>query len=229
MSDPRPLALRSALTRGRRRLFVAVAACGLVGLVAASVSNLRRVTLRCVDGHLVAHRGRALPFGDVPLDLRRYPPIRVPDERCETQTLSSIKELERKWVALTVSRLDAALAEGNRDELESAALWMELLDPARRDELVLDRQRAVLLQLIEADLEQATAALGRVRARLEASRKAGVDPSILQPLEARLAELEGGPAEPAARNEKGRAEASLAPARPSPSAQPLESRSARAL
>lgn len=171
-------------------------ACGAVALVTSSVANFRRVSLRCIDGDLVAHRGRPLPFGEELMDQERYPPIAVEDEHCLDVTLGSVRELERRYVDWTVSRVDEAMIAADPDALESAEAWMERVSSERSNEQLRERRRSILVELVERDLREADASLERARSRLQEAKDAGVDDEVLRALQDRLDALTGGPQEP---------------------------------
>lgn len=164
--------------------------CAAVGLVAASIANRQRVSLKCIEGQLVAYRGRPLPAGEQPLDPDRFPPIQADEVACRDQPFSSIEELEARYLAFTVSQIDEAIASAKASELESAANTVDRFgDRPELEEFMGKRRRAVLVSLLESDLDEASALLGRIRTRLRAAKAAGVSPTVLRALETQLEQM----------------------------------------
>jgi hypothetical protein len=174
----------------RRRLVGAASVCAVVGLVAASVANRQRIALRCIDGQLIAYRGRPLPAGEKPLDPDRFPPLPAKDLACRDQPFSSIEELEARYLTITLSQVDDAIASAQSEQLESAANTVDRLgDRPELEEFMGKRRRAVLVSLLESDLDEAAAVLGRLRTRLRAAKAAGVSPTVVRALESQLEQM----------------------------------------
>jgi hypothetical protein len=177
---------------GERRIrLLALAAGALVlALVASSVANAGRASLRCVDGQLVAYRGSLLPVGEEPLDDPTLPPLPVPAAACEDEELPGLAELRARHRELTRGRVGDALRSEDRVAIESTVEALDAMaDPAAADdgtESVLRDRRELLESAVEAKVEDARAAHRDALRWIERARQAGVDPARLRAAERTL-------------------------------------------
>ena len=235
MSDDSPVLRFDAGTRGsgqlaerRVRLLLLAGGALVLALVASSVANAGRASLRCVDGQLVAHGGSLLPVGEEPLDDPTLPPVPVPAAACEDEELPGLAELRARHRELTRGRVDEAIRSDDRVAIESTVEALDaMVDPAVAgdgSEDVLRDRRDLLGSIVDAKVEDARAAHQDALHWIERARQAGVDPARVRAAERALG-LTALP-EPALRKSaEPLAEAQAEPNDPSP----LEPNTPRAL
>lgn len=211
MSDDSPVLRFDAGTRGsgqlaerRVRLLLLAGGALVLALVASSVANAGRVSLRCVDGQLVAYGGSLLPVGEEPLDDPTLPPVPVPAAACEDEELSGLAELRARHRELTRGRVDEAIRSDDRVAIESTVEALDAMaDPAvagEDSEDVLRDRRDLLGSILDAKVEDARAAHQDALRWIERARQAGVDPAHLRAAERALgldSLSEAAPREPA--------------------------------
>jgi hypothetical protein len=218
------------LAERRIRLLVLAGGALLLALVASSVANAGRVSLRCVDGQLVAYHGSLLPVGEEPLDDPTLPPVPVPAAACEDEELSGLAELRARHLELTRGRVDEAIRSDDRVAIESTVEALDAMaDPAAGGdgrEAVLRNRRDLLGTIVDAKVEDARAAHQDALRWIERARQAGVDPARLRAAERALGLPESTTTEPEA------PPAELAEAMPGPVPHepiPVEPRTPRSL
>jgi hypothetical protein len=187
----------------------------VLALVASSVANAGRTSLRCIDGQLVAFRGSLMPAGEEPLDDPSLPPLPVPSAACEDEELEGFDALRARHREIARSRVNEVMRSEDRLAIEST---MEALDamaePAAGDERedVLHERRELLQSIVDTKVEEARDAQQDALRWIERARQTGVDAARLRAAERSLgrpvaepepeplppdAELEPAPAEPA--------------------------------
>lgn len=196
MSEPRPTPPRfdpgaralGQLIERRGRLLVLAAGALLLALGASSVANNGRMSLRCVDGQLVAFRGVLMPAGEEPLDDPTLPPLPVPAAACEDEELESLDTLRARHRELAHGRMDEAMLSEDRMAMEST---MEALDamaetPESASDAERERKRKVLESVVDAKVEEARASQQEALRWIERAQRAGVDPARLRAAERML-------------------------------------------
>lgn len=217
------------LAERRVRLLMLAGGALVLALVASSVANAGRVSLRCVDGQLVAYHGSLLPVGEEPLDDPTLPPVPVPAAACEDEELPGLAELRTRHRELTRGRVDEAIRNDDRVAIESTVEALDaMVDPGAASddgEDVLRDRRDLLGSIVDAKVEDASAAHQEALRWIERARQAGVDPARLRAAERALGlhAIPEAPREPA----EPLAEAVPDPAPTDPS--PLEPNTPRAL
>lgn len=187
------------LAERRVRLLVLAAGALVLALVASSVANAGRVSLRCVDGQLVAYHGSLLPVGEEPLHDPSLPPVPVPTAACEDEELEGMAELRARHRELTRGRVDDAIRSEDRVAIESTVEALDAMaDPAAGDgsEDVLRDRRDLLGSIVDAKIEDARAAHQDALRWIERARQAGVDPARLRAAERALGLQAPADAEP---------------------------------
>lgn len=192
------------LAERRVRLLVLAGGALVLALVASSVANAGRVSLRCIDGQLVAHRGSLLPVGEEPLDDPTLPPVPVPSAACEDEELPGLAELRARHRELTRGRVDEAIRSDDRVAIESTVEALDaMVDPATAgdaSEDVLRDRRDLLGSIVDAKVEDARVAHQDALRWIERARQAGVDPARVRAAERALglhATPDAAPLEPA--------------------------------
>jgi hypothetical protein len=161
----------------------------VLALVASSVANAGRASLRCVDGQLLAFRGSLMPAGEEPLDDPSLPPLPVPSAACEDEELEDLAALRARHREIARSRVDEVMRSEDRLAIEST---MEALDamaePAAGDEgeEVLHERRALLQSIVDAKVQEARDAQQDALRWIERARNTGVDPAHLRAAERSL-------------------------------------------
>jgi hypothetical protein len=233
VSDPVPVprfdpgARAPGLSFERRgRLLVLAAGAMVLAVVASSVANAGRASLRCVDGQLVAHRGALMPAGEEPLDDPSLPPLSVPPGTCEDEELTGLSELRDRYREIARTRMDEAMRSEDRRAIESTMDALDaMVEPSPGgDEDVLEQRRDLLESIVDAKVEEALARQQDALRWIERARNAGVEPARLRAAERALglptAELEAPEPEHEPEPE---------PAAPSPTAAPHEPATPRSL
>lgn len=178
------------LAERRVRLLMLAAGALVLALVASSIANASRASLRCVDGQLVAYRGSLMPVGEEPLDDPTLPPVPVPAAACEDEELPGLAELRTRHRELTRGRVDDALRSDDRVAIESTVEALDAMaDPASGgdgSEDVLRDRRDLLGSIVDAKVEDARAAHQDALRWIERARQAGVDPARLRAAERAL-------------------------------------------
>ncbi len=197
--DPGARALGQLVER-RGRLLVLAAGALVLALVASSVANAGRTSLRCIDGQLVAYRGSLMPAGQEPLDDPTLPPLPVPSALCDDEDLDSLAALRARHREITRSRVDEVMRSDDRMAIESTmeALAAMAEAPEGISEGARERQRQVLHSLVDAKVEEARASQHEAVLWIERARRAGVDESHLRAAERELGVLDAEPESPAA-------------------------------
>lgn len=191
------------LAERRVRLLALVGGALVLALVASSVANAGRASLRCVDGLLVAHRGSLMPVGEEPLDDPSLPPLPVPAAACEDEELAGLPELRARYRELTRSRVDEVIRSEDRIAIESTVAALDAMaEPDGEDggedagEDVLRDRRDLLEAIVDAKIEEARAAHQDAVRWIERARQAGVDPARVRAAERALGLLDDRAAEP---------------------------------
>jgi hypothetical protein len=174
------------LAERRVRLLVLAAGALVLALVASSVANAGRASLRCVDGQLVAYGGSLMPAGEEPLDDPALPPLPVPASACEDEELAGLAELRARHREIARGRVEDVIRSEDRFAIEST---MEALDamaePGDGQDVLRDR-RALLESIVEAEVEAAREHHRDALRWIERAREAGVDPARLRAAERAL-------------------------------------------
>lgn len=211
--DPGPRG-SGQLAERRVRLLMLAGGAIVLALVASSVANAGRVSLRCIDGQLVAYRGSLLPVGEEPLEEPALPPVPVPAAACEDEELPGLTELRARHRELTRGRVDEAIRNDDRVAIESTVEALDaMVDPAAvsdDSEDVLRDRRDLLGSVVEAKVEDARAAHQEALRWIERARQAGVDPARVRAAERALG-LHASPEAPPRESAEPLAEPAPAP------------------
>jgi hypothetical protein len=182
-----PAARASGPAERRIRLLVLAGGALVLALVASSVANAGRVSLRCVDGQLVPHRGSLLPVGEEPLGDPSLPPVPVPAAACEDEELEGFAALKARHLELTRGRIDDAIRSADRVAIESTVEALDAMaDPGTGSENLLRDRRDLLGTIVDQKVEDARVAHQHALRWIERAREAGVDPARLRAAERAL-------------------------------------------
>ncbi|MEX1368812.1 MAG: hypothetical protein AB1Z98_37135 [Nannocystaceae bacterium] len=178
----------------RRRVLVLGAGAVLVALAGASVANSQHASLRCVDGTLVAYRGRLLPLGEMPLVDPELPPLSVPEDACEDEDFESLSELRERYREVAMGWADEAIRSEDVAALETS---LDALQGLRDDDGgIAPRHREIMEALLRHEVQQASDSHDRARRRLEQARQLGVSEQVLRSAETALGELASATPQP---------------------------------
>jgi len=161
----------------------------VLALVASSVANAGRTSLRCVDGQLVAHRGSLMPAGEEPLDDPGLPPLPVPAAACEDEELAGLPELRARHRELTRGRVDEVIRSEDRVAIESTVEALDAMAEPEGEgvgEDVLRDRRDLLEAIVDAKVDEARATHQDALRWIERARQAGVDPARVRAAERAL-------------------------------------------
>lgn len=172
----------------RRRLLVLIMGALVLALVASSVANASRASLRCIDGQLVPFRGRLLPVGEEPLDDDAHPALRVPPAACDDELFESRGAFEERYVELALSQADPGEHPEERLAAESAIDALDAMSqlPIGTGEQLQERRRTLLHGVVQHKVEQARQSQQEAIRWIERARRAGADPAMLRAAERSL-------------------------------------------
>ncbi|MEM9460246.1 MAG: hypothetical protein AAGF11_39090 [Myxococcota bacterium] len=182
----------------RRRLLVLAMGALVLALVASSVANASRASLRCIEGQLVPFRGRLLPVGEEPLDDDAHPALRVPPSACDDELFESRSAFEERYVELALSQADPGEQPEERLAAESAVDALDAMSqlPIGAGEQFQLRRRTLLHGIVQHKVEQARESQQEAIQWIERARRAGADPAVLRAAERSLGLHPSSPAPP---------------------------------
>jgi len=160
----------------------------VLALVASSIANAGRASLRCIDGYWVPHHGRLLPVGEEPLVDDAYPPLPAPPGACEDELFEDRDGFESRYVELAFGRDDPALRSEGRLGAESAIEAIKAMGelPTGASEALQQRRRSLLEQVVHEKVDQARQSQHDALQWIERARRSGVDPAVLRAAERSL-------------------------------------------
>ncbi len=170
----------------------------MLALVASSVANAGRASLRCIDGYWVPHHGRLLPVGEEPLVDDAFPPLPAPPGACEDELFEDRDGFESRYVELAFGRNDPALRTEGRLGAESAIEAIEAMGelPAGASDALQQRRRTLFEQVVHEKVDLARQSQHDALQWIERARRNGVDPAILRAAERSLGLTSSDPEAP---------------------------------
>ena len=115
------------------RLLPVAIVLGLVLVGSLAWGNRGRLSLRCTEGRLEAHRGTVIPWREVPLEDPIFVPLPVSEDRCIDATFGSRRALESAYLDAAVTSVDHAISSGSAQDVQRSLATLDLIIAAAED------------------------------------------------------------------------------------------------